>query len=83
LSKISASPGIAMDKIISEFTKSERDNIYPSLGQRIVAVIVGELELLGYVDVNNDGISITDKGRKKLAGFIKTLTAEEKKALKL
>jgi hypothetical protein len=82
LSKVLAKPGIAMDKIISEFTKSERDNIYPSLGQRIVAVIVGELELLGYVDVKKDKVSVTGKGREKLAGFIKTLTVEEKKALK-
>lgn len=83
LNKISAKPGIAMDKIINEFTSDERDNIYPSLGQRMVAVIVGELELLGYVDVENDKISVTDKGMKKLDSFISTLTAEEKEALKL
>jgi hypothetical protein len=83
LSKVSARPGIAMDKIISEFTKDERDNIYPSLGQRMVAIIVGELELLGYVDVKEEKVSITEKGKKKLASFIKTLTSEEKKALKL
>ena len=83
LDKISKKPGTAMDKIINEFTADEKDKIYPSLGQRMVAVIVGELELLGYVDVKKNGVSITDKGKKKLAGFIKTLTAEEKKALKL
>jgi uncharacterized repeat protein (TIGR04076 family) len=80
LSKVSGKPGIAMDRIINEFTRDERDNIYPSLGQRMVAVIVGELELLGYVDVKKDKVSITDKGKKKLASFIKSLTAEEKQA---
>jgi uncharacterized repeat protein (TIGR04076 family) len=83
LSKVSAKPGIAMDKIINEYTRDERDNIYPSLGQRMVAVIIGELELLGLVNVKNDKVSITDKGKKKLESFIKSLTAEEKKALKL
>jgi hypothetical protein len=83
LSKISGKPGIAMDRIINEFTRDEIDNIYPSLGQRMVAVIVGELELLGNVDVKNDKVSITDKGKNKLDSFIKRLTAEEKKALKL
>ena len=83
LSKICGKPGVAMDRIINEFTRDERDNIYPSLGQRMIAVIVGELELLGYVDVKKDKVSITDKGKKKLASFIKSLTAEEKKALKL
>jgi hypothetical protein len=83
LGKVSGKPGIAMDKIINEYTKDERDNIYPSLGQRMVAIIVGELELLDFVDVKNDKVTITDKGKKKLASFIKTLTSEEKKALKL
>jgi uncharacterized repeat protein (TIGR04076 family) len=83
LSKISGKPGIAMNKIINEFTKEERDNIYPSFGQRMVAVIVGELELLNFIDSKENKVTITDKGKKKLAGFIKTLSAEEKKALKL
>jgi uncharacterized repeat protein (TIGR04076 family) len=83
LNKILSKPGIATDKIINEFTKDERDNIYPSLGQRMAAVIVGELDLLNFVDVKNDRVTITEKGKKKLAGFVKTLTAEEKKALKL
>lgn len=83
LNKISRKPGIAMDRIINEFTGDERDNIYPSLGQRIVAALVGELQVLGYVTVKNDKVTITAKGKKKLASFIKSLTAEEKKALKL
>lgn len=83
LDKISKKPGIAVDKIINEYSKDERDNIYPSLGQKIVAIIVGEMELLDFVDVKSNKVTITEKGREKLAGFIKSLTAEEKKALKL
>jgi hypothetical protein len=83
LSKVSLKPGIAMDGIINEFTRDEIDNIYPSLGQKMVAVIVGELELLGYVDVKQDKVSITGKGKRKLASFIRSLSAEERKALQL
>ncbi|OGO20582.1 MAG: hypothetical protein A2Z15_07075 [Chloroflexi bacterium RBG_16_50_11] len=83
LNKIIAKPGIALNKILDEFSKDEINNIYPILGQKIIAVLVGELELMGYAEVNNDKITATEKGRQKLASFKKSLTSEEKKALKL
>ena len=83
LNKIAGKPDIAMKKIIDEFTDDERDNVYPSLGQNIIAVLVGELELLRYVDVKDDKVTVTDKGRKKLADFKNSLTAEEVAALNL
>ena len=83
LSRVSRKPGIAMDRIIGEFTDDERDNIYPSLGQNIVAVLVGELELMNYVDVKDNKVTITDKGKRKLADFKASLTAEEVEALKI
>jgi uncharacterized repeat protein (TIGR04076 family) len=83
LARVAKKPGIAVDKVIGEFTRDETDNIYPSLGQRIVGVLVGELELLGYV-TNADGkVTITLAGRKKLASFKRSLTAEEKQALRV
>jgi len=83
LNKVSKKTGIAMDRIINEFTNDERDNIYPSLGQHIVAILVGELELMGYVSVKDNKVTITDKGKKKLEDYKASLTAEERKALKL
>jgi uncharacterized repeat protein (TIGR04076 family) len=83
LARIAARPGIAMNKIIDEFTREEVENIYPTLGQRLVAVLVGELELMRYVTVDNDKVTITPAGTKKLASFKKTLTAEEKRALRV
>ena len=83
LSIVSRKPGITMDKIIDEYTNEDRDYIYPSLGQRIIAILVGELEVLGYVDVDNNKVTATDKGRGKLSSFAQGLTAEEKEALKL
>jgi hypothetical protein len=83
LDKAARKPGIAMDKIIAEYSKEDRDNIYPSLGQHIVASLVGELELMGYVTVADNKVTATEKGIKKLASFKKSLKGEEKKALKL
>jgi uncharacterized repeat protein (TIGR04076 family) len=83
LGRVAGKPGVAMDKIIDELTKEERENIYPSLGQHMVASLVGELELLGWVTVKNHKVTITPAGTKKLASFKKSLTDEEVKALRL
>jgi uncharacterized repeat protein (TIGR04076 family) len=83
LARIAARPDIAMDKIIGEFTREEVENIYPTLGQRLVGSLVGELELMGYVINEKDRITITPAGKKKLASFKKTLTAEETQALRV
>ena len=83
LNKIIVKPGIAMNRILNEFTRDEINNIYPILGQKIIAVLVGELELMGYVEVNHERVTATEKGRKKLESFKKNLKSEERKALKL
>jgi uncharacterized repeat protein (TIGR04076 family) len=83
LKKIQQKPSIAMNKILNEFSREEIDSIYPVLGQNTIAVLVGELELMGYVDVKDDRVTATDKGKKKLEDYKKSLTAGERKALKL
>lgn len=83
LHKIHSKPGVAMNMILNEFSRNEINVIYPVLGQNIIAVLVGELELMGYVKVQDDKVTVTDKGKKKLANYRKSLTAEERKALKL
>ena len=86
LNKIGKKPGIAIDKIIEEYDDAERDDIYPTLGQNIIWTLVGELAVLGYVkleDGRQGKVSITEKGKKKLADFISTLSAEEREALRM
>jgi uncharacterized repeat protein (TIGR04076 family) len=83
LDKIVRKPGIPMNKILNEFSKDQINDIYPILGQKIIAVLVGELELVGYVNVAESKVTATTKGKQKLRSFIAELTAEEKKALKL
>jgi uncharacterized repeat protein (TIGR04076 family) len=83
LNAVGKKPGIVMDKILGEFTPEEIKGIYPTLGQKIIAALVGELELIGYVEVKDNKVTITDKGVKKVASYKKSLTPEERKALKL
>ena len=83
LNKVRKRSGVAMDKILGEFSKDEIEDIYPVLGQNIIASLVGELELMGYLDVKDDKVTVTGKGIKKLESYKKGLSAEEKKALKL
>jgi uncharacterized repeat protein (TIGR04076 family) len=86
LNKISKKPGIAINKIINEFDDDERDNIYPTLGQNMIWTLVGELAILDYIkleDGRQGKVTITDKGKQKLESFKKSLTAEEKKALRM
>lgn len=83
LNKVRLKTGIAINQIINEFSKDEINNIYPTLCQNNIAALVGELELMGYVEVKDDKATITDKGIKKLEDYKASLTAEERKALKL
>jgi hypothetical protein len=83
LSRVLLKPGIAVDKIINEFSKEEIEKIYPSLSPILVEALVEELELIGYLEIKNGKASVTDKGKAKIEAFKKTLSAEEKEALKM
>ena len=83
MSRVLPRPGIAVDKILNEFTKEEIENIYPSLSPILVEALVEELELIGYLEIKDGKASVTKKGEKKLEGFKKSLSAEEREALNM
>lgn len=83
LSKVLPKPGIAVDKILNEFTKEEIENIYPALSPIMVQILAEELALMGYLEIQNGRASVTKKGKAKLEDFKASLTAEERKALKM
>ncbi|MBS7647421.1 TIGR04076 family protein [Candidatus Bathyarchaeota archaeon] len=83
LYKVMQKPGIEVNKILDEFTKEEREEIYPPLSPVLVQALVEELELVGYIKVKEGKAYTTDKGKIKLDEFKASLTTEEKKALKL
>lgn len=52
MDKVKAKPGIPVNKILDEFTKWEREEIYPPLmGNAMVETLLEELELAGYAEV--------------------------------
>jgi hypothetical protein len=83
LNRVLPKPGIAVDKILKEFTKEEIENIYPALSEILVELLVEELDLMGYLEVKDGKAKVTDKGMKKLEAFKSNLTAEEREALKM
>jgi len=83
LSKVSQKPGINVDKILNEFPKKQREEIYPPLSPILMQCLIEELELLGFLKIQKGKASITKKGQKKLEGFKTSLSAAERKALGL
>jgi uncharacterized repeat protein (TIGR04076 family) len=83
LARVLEKPGIAVDKILTLYTKKEIENIYPSLSPIMVQILVEELELMDYLEIKEGKAMVTKKGEAKLKAFIKSLPAEDKKALKL
>jgi hypothetical protein len=83
LSRLQKKTAVPMEKILDEFTKKEIEEIHPPLSLIMVRVLVEELDLLGFVTIKNDKVTVTPKGKKKLAEFVGKLSAEEKKALKV
>jgi uncharacterized repeat protein (TIGR04076 family) len=83
LAKVLAKPGIDADKVLSLYTRKEIEDIYPSLSQIMMQILLEELALMGYMDTKDGKVTVTKKGEAKLKAFIKSLPPEDKEALKL
>jgi uncharacterized repeat protein (TIGR04076 family) len=81
LDRVNRKPGIAVDKILGEFTEKEIEGIYPALSKIMVEMLAEELELTGYLVVRSGRATVTAKGKKKLADFKAGLAQVERKAL--
>ena len=83
LNKVLLKPGIPMGGILKEFTEDEIFVPYPTLGHKMIAVLVGELELMEYVRVEDNKVKATNKGLKKIHDFKAGLSTEEREALNM
>ena len=83
LSRVLPKPGVAVDKILGEFSKEEIEEIYPALSQMLVQALVDELDVIGYLEIQNGKATVTKKGEAKLEDFKKSLSAEEREALNI
>jgi uncharacterized repeat protein (TIGR04076 family) len=83
LDRVLKKPGVREDKILNEFSKKEIEDIYPPLTPIMVKVMVEELVLVCHMKINDGKAYVTKKGEAKVKEFQKSLTAEERKALKV
>ena len=83
LKRVMPKPGLPVNEIINEFTKEEVEEIYPSLSPILVEILAENLELLGYLAVEDGKATVTKKGEQKVADFTKTLPADERELLRL
>jgi len=83
LNKVLPKPGIKVNQILKEFTPEQIEGIYPALSQIMIQVLSEELALLDYIKIEKGKAAVTEKGAVKLEAFKKSLTKEEKKALKM
>jgi hypothetical protein len=83
LSKLLPKPGIKEDQIRNEFSEAQLDEIYPGLYPVLMEVLIEDLGLMGYLDIQKGRVSVTKRGEKKLSDFIAGITAEEREALEI
>jgi uncharacterized repeat protein (TIGR04076 family) len=83
LSKVLSEPGVEVSKIIGLFPKKHLEEIYPGLNPVLVEVLAEELEILGYLEIEEGKASVTKKGEAKLNDFKASLSTEEKEALEI
>jgi hypothetical protein len=83
LNKVLPKPGIRLDGILDEFTKDEIEGIYPALSPILIRVLAEELELMKYLQIEEGRVTVTEKGKTKLGAFRKSITEEERQALKM
>jgi uncharacterized repeat protein (TIGR04076 family) len=81
IDRILKKPGIQMKEILNEFTAEEIEGVYPALGQAMVESLIEELELMGYLEIQQGKVYANQKAEMKLAEFRASLSPEEKKAL--
>ena len=53
LEKIKAEPGLSADEVLAQFTRWEREEIYPPLGPVNVDLMIRELEGAGYIELRD------------------------------
>lgn len=83
LEKILQKPGIHSKKILEQFTPQQIEGIYPALSQVMIESLLEEMEVMGYLRIENGNVFPERKAGAKLDAYVASLTEEEKEALGL
>ena len=81
LDRIISHPGILAGKLLSLFSSEQIENIYPALSQPMVEALLEELELMGYLVIQDGAVTACPKATPKLKDFKASLTSQERIAL--
>jgi hypothetical protein len=74
-------PGIKVDKIRDEIPEKHIEDIYPGLYPVLFEALVEELEVIGFLKIEDGKATVTGEGQARLEAFKAGLTAEEREAL--
>jgi uncharacterized repeat protein (TIGR04076 family) len=83
LDKVLKKQGIKTDKIIDEYSKKQREEIYPALSPQIMVPLLEELVLMKYLNIKKGKAVVTPKGEAKLKNFKTNLSSKEREALEI
>jgi hypothetical protein len=83
LDKILRKPGIRVDTILGEFSNDHLEDIYPGLNPVLFEVLLEEIEVIGYAEIQNGKAFITERGKARLDDFKASLLGEEREILGL
>jgi uncharacterized repeat protein (TIGR04076 family) len=83
LDKVLKKPGIKAADILGEFTRDQVLGIYPALSQAMIESLLEELELMGYLEIQDGRVTAGEKAETKLKNFKAGLSDEEREALQL
>ena len=75
LNKVSAKPGIQVDRILGEFSKDEIEIPYPALGKVMVEALAEELALIGYLVIADGKATVTESRPGKIGRFQEGIAA--------
>lgn len=83
LHKVMVRPGIATFRIIDEFSEDEKLKIYPALNPVLMEALREELELMNFLEIQDDKATVTDRGRARFEEFRAGLPTADRQALGL
>lgn len=72
-----------LNKVMELYTEQEQLDIYPPLSNVLIRMMAEEVELLGFAVVEDGQITITEKGKERVARYKTEIPAEDAEALGL
>ncbi len=73
--------GIQTEQVRDKLSRAQREDIYPLASPTMMAALMEELLVLGYLRVEDGGLHITEAGEAKLGGYEESVAEDVRKTL--